>query len=159
MSDPYDRAVEILATTPTVLRAYVQGSGSADVARVMHHMLRIETALLNRRVQLMVEQENPDFPSPEPATDERSVDEKLAEWERARAENLAMIRGLRPDQLGRGGKHSRWGAVTVREQVTEWAYHDVDHLRELLELAQVELHPGIGAYRGIYPTPGTPATV
>jgi hypothetical protein len=56
MADRYARALEILATTPTVLRAYVQGSRSEDVARVMHHMLRIETALLNRRVQLMVEQ-------------------------------------------------------------------------------------------------------
>ena len=56
------------------------------------------------------------------------------------------------------GRHPRWGAISVREHATEWAYHDLDHLRQLLELFQSELHGGIGVFQGLYPRPGAPGT-
>ena len=169
MPDSYTQALDLMAATPAVLRAYFQAASPERLgqpaapdgwspAELLHHMLRIETALINRRVQLMLEQENPEFPGPQPASDDRPVGTKLAEWERARAENLALLRSLTPEHLARTGRHPRWGAISVREHVCEWAYHDLDHLRQLMEMFQADLHGEIGVFQGLYPKPGVPAT-
>ena len=120
-------------------------------------MLRIETVLINRRIELMLSQDDPEFPGPPAAggpDERRPVLDELAAWEAARTENLAMLRRLTPEQLDRRGRHPRWGPISVREHATEWAYHDLDHLRQLLEIFQGELHGGIGVFQGLYPKPG-----
>jgi hypothetical protein len=169
-TDGYARALELMAATPAVLRSLIHAGppellGVApspegwSAAQVVNHMLRIETELINRRVELMLEQENPEFPAPTPGPDDdRPVAAKLADWERARAENLRLLGSLSSEQLARGGRHPRWGAITVREHVVEWAYHDLDHLRQLLEIFQGGLYEGIGVFKGLYPKPGAPAT-
>lgn len=50
----------------------------------------------------------------------------------AREAILRYLRALTPEQLQRTGRHPRYGAIQVREHVVEWAYHDLDHLRQIL---------------------------
>jgi hypothetical protein len=126
---------------------------------MLHHMRRAETEVLRRRVRLMLDRDDPRFPGAVANPPEQTAaGEEVAIWQQARAENLDMLRGLTPEQLDRRGRHDRWGPINVREQVTGWAYHDLDHLRQLAEMIQGELHGGIGGYQGLYPRPGLPAT-
>ncbi len=43
--------------------------------------------------------------------------------------------------------------MSVEEQVCEWAYHDLEHLRQLMATEEAFLYPRIGGFRGLYPPP------
>ncbi len=85
--------------------------------------------------------------------DTRDARSLLADWLVARQQNLEWLRGLTPEQQARGGKHRRWGRISVREHVVEWAYHDMDHLRQIVSALQGELYPDIGGFKGLYTPP------
>jgi hypothetical protein len=75
------------------------------------------------------------------------------EWADARAENLAWLRQLTPEQRERIAKHPRFGEVSVETYVAEWAYHDLDHLRQILSVLATELYANIGPFQVLYEPP------
>ena len=164
MQTTYERALEIMAITPGVLRAIVDGLPEEALRRqpapeswsardVLAHMLRSESTGIEPRVRAMRDQDDPELPPPAPAeVPERTVD-VVDGWVAARAANLALFRGLTPAQLDRTGRHARFGRVTIREHLVEWAYHDLDHLRQLLAALQAELYPDIPVFHALYPSP------
>src|SRR5665647_2739531 len=56
-------------------------------------------------------------------------------------------------KLERASVSPRFGRITAREQIDEWAYHDLDHLRQVLAAIETDLYPRIGGYRRLYPPP------
>ncbi len=162
--DTYQQALELMAATPATLEAIVAaaapevldrrpGPEAWSIREILAHMLHVETAVIGERVRLMLREHEPilqpapSAPQPEPAR------EMLAQWLKAREGNLALLRTLTPEQLSRAGRHPRYGPITVREHVVEWAYHDLDHLRQILAVLQVELYPDIGVFQALYPKP------
>ncbi|HEY3108772.1 MAG TPA: DinB family protein [Chloroflexota bacterium] len=162
-TDAYARALEILAATPPILRA-LAGAGSAEtLARrptvegwsareVLAHLWRAET-FVGARIRSMLEQDEPLFEPPVYGQAPEDLGDLLREWDSARTANLALFGSLTPRQGERGGRHPRHGRITVREHVVEWAYHDLDHLRQIMGAWQVELYPSIGSFQGLYPPP------
>jgi uncharacterized damage-inducible protein DinB len=55
----------------------------------------------------------------------------LHAFRRRREETLALLRGLGPQQLQRGGLHATRGRMTVADFVTMMAWHDENHLEQL----------------------------
>ena len=55
----------------------------------------------------------------------------LADFEAARAANLASLAHLGPADWKRTGVHPLRGAVSLLEQVRRWAGHDLSHLRQI----------------------------
>jgi xanthine/CO dehydrogenase XdhC/CoxF family maturation factor len=160
----YEQALNVLAATPTVLPAIVAATpeevltrepapGAWSPLRTLGHMLYVENVIIAPRVRLMLEQDDPVYPPGPRESEDRGPDAILADWLAARERHLALLRTLTPDQRQRAGRHHRYGRITVEEHVIEWAYHDLDHLRQLLAALQVQLHPGIGAFKAIYPLP------
>jgi hypothetical protein len=82
-----------------------------------------------------------------------SPEETLRAWRDARAENLAFLRALTPARLDQGGVHKRYGRISAREHIVEWAYHDLDHLRQLQATIEARLYPAIGGFRALYAPP------
>ncbi len=161
--DTYREALDVMAATPAALQAVATlppealarkpGPEAWSIQEVLTHMLHVETVVIGERVRLMLREHEP-LLAPAPAgAQPASAREMLAEWLKARAENLELLRGLTPEQLGRAGRHPRYGRITVREHVVEWAYHDLDHLRQILAVLQVELYPDIGVFQALYPKP------
>lgn len=174
MSDSYARSLEIMATTPTLLRAIVDGVPDAALRRrptpegwsaydVLVHLFRAESTTIGPRIQRMLDEENPDLAPPatsaglpasrEPAAAPDDAAAILDAWQAARERNLQLFRSLAPSQLARTGRHPRYGQLTAREHVVEWAYHDLDHLRQILADLQAELYPAIGVFSALYPPP------
>ncbi len=161
--DTYREALDLMAATPAALQAVVTlpaetlerkpGPESWSIQEVMKHMLHVETAVIGERVRLMLREHEPLLQPAPPSSQPESAREMLTKWLKARAENLALLRTLTPEQLGRTGRHPRYGTVAVREHVVEWAYHDLDHLRQILAALQVELYPDIGVFQSLYPKP------
>ena len=68
----------------------------------------------------------------------------VTELERMRAESVALVRGLKPGDLSRGGQHAKVGWLRVEDLLQEWVYHDRNHIRQILGNVQAWAWPHMG---------------
>jgi hypothetical protein len=160
----FHRALDILAGTPPVLSAIVTNlprtaaderpsEGAWSPREVLAHLLHAETGTMAPRVKRAVEHDNLEpGPAPEapPPGDPREMSNA---WADARQANLQWLRQLTPEQRAHVVKHPRYGEVTVDTYVAEWAYHDLDHLRQILSVLSADLYPHIGPFQSLYTPP------
>jgi hypothetical protein len=162
----YERAIDILAGTPQVLAAIVSNlPRSAQDQRpsekawspreVLAHLLHAETVAMGPRV-LRASQENnlrfENLPAP-PAAPPADPRQMSNDWADARSANLVWLRKLTPEQRAHVVHHQRFGQITVDTYVAEWAYHDLDHLRQILSVLAADLYPQIGPFQELYTPP------
>lgn len=163
-SDQYELAILLLSSTPAALDALL-GRLPQDVWRwspapgewspyeTLTHLLHVETAVFPVRVRQMIDQEGAPLASGgEPAAAPPPY-EALRAWRHMREQNLAMLNTLTPEQLARSGEHREYGRISAREHIVEWAYHDLEHLRQLQAIVEARLYPGIGVFRQLYSPP------
>jgi hypothetical protein len=161
----FERALDVLAGTPPVLSAIVSNlprsaqderpsEGAWSPREVLAHLLHAETTTMAPRVKRAAEENNVKFdqnPTPQPPPgDGRQMSNA---WADARAENLAWLRQLTPGQRAHVVQHPRFGEITVDTYVAEWAYHDLDHLRQILSVLAADLYPHIGPFQSLYSPP------
>jgi hypothetical protein len=120
---------------------------------VLGHMLYVERLLRDRVAAMVADAQDTPMPKGAPAPPPATPSASLAEWRRERGETLAWLLTLGPAELERASISPRYGRITAREQIDEWAYHDLDHLRQLLGAIEADLYPRIGGYRRLYPPP------
>jgi hypothetical protein len=66
----------------------------------------------------------------------RSGLELATEFAALRADGVGLVRGLRPADLERIGRHPDVGELRVAELLGEWVHHDRNHIRQLLDVTQ-----------------------
>jgi hypothetical protein len=74
----------------------------------------------------------------------------MASFARQRQANVKWLKKLRPAQLKRKGRHQKVGELSAEELVTEWAFHDLGHIKQILEIKRYALYPRIGNMRALY---------
>jgi hypothetical protein len=160
----FERAVDILAGTPPVLSAIVSNlprsaqderprEGAWSPREVLAHLLYAETVSFAPRVKRASERDHHEYgstPDPAPPGDARQMSN---DWADARAANLVWLRQLTPEQRNHVVDHPRYGEVNVDTYVAEWAYHDLDHLRQILAVLASDLYPHIGPFQSLYAAP------
>jgi hypothetical protein len=161
----FERAIDVLAGTPPVLSAIVSNlpksaqdehpsEGAWSPREVLRHLLHAETTAMGPRVKRAAQENNLRLEStqaPEtPAGDPREMSNA---WADARAANLAWLRKLQPEQRAHVVHHPRFGQITVDTYIAEWAYHDLDHLRQILSVLAADLYPHIGPFQELYTPP------
>jgi len=160
--------IAILASTPEKLKREIASmswqemktrpaANKWSVQEVLAHLDDIEEIGMRARVAAMVERDNPILPSidQEKRAGEMKYNRKnpwksLARFARQRQANVKWLKKLKPAQLKRGGKHQKAGEISVEELVTEWAFHDLGHLKQILEIKRYALYPRIGNMRAFY---------
>ncbi len=163
MALDYREAISSMARTPDILGQLVlafpgdlaQSRPAPDewsAREIVAHMLWVE-ALLTDRVESMIATDA--VPARHGSSDAAAGDrrELVGRWRATREATLQRLRRLSPDDLRHSGDVPRWGRITVEEQVCEWAYHDLEHLRQLLANEEALLYPGIGGFRKLYSPP------
>jgi DinB family protein len=161
----FERALDILAGTPPVLNAIVSNlprsaqderpsAGAWSPREVLGHLLHAETTAMGPRVRRASQENNVRYeasaaPAPPPG-DPRTMSN---EWADARAANLVWLRQLQPEQRAHVVHHPRFGQISVDTYVAEWAYHDLDHLRQILSVLAADLYPHIGPFQELYTPP------
>lgn len=164
MADMYGLALGVMASAPASLAALLApltpdvwawspAPGEWTPQETLTHLLHVETKVIPVRVRRMIEQDGASLATTDPAAAPTTPAEMLNAWRAAREENLAFLRALTPEQLERGGEHPRYGRITAREHIIEWAYHDLDHIRQLQATIEARLYPGIGGFRALYSAP------
>jgi hypothetical protein len=160
--------IAILGSTPDKLKREIASMSSQEmktrpaankwsVQEVLAHLDDIEEVGMRARVAAMIEAENPLLP---PIDQEKRAEEmrynrknppkSLASFARQRQANVKWLNGLKPAQLKRRGTHQEVGEISVEELVTEWAFHDLGHLKQILEIKRYKLYPRIGNMRVFY---------
>jgi hypothetical protein len=158
----------ILASTPEKLQRELRdlspreikkppAPGKWSVQVILAHLVDVEQVGMRERVAAIVTQDRPVlklFDQEKRASElhyERIDPRKsLASFTQQRRGNMKWLRGLRPAQLRRVGLHESVGEVTALEFVHEWAFHDLGHLRQILELKRYALYPKMGNMQKFY---------
>ena len=84
----------------------------------------------------------------------KSLEQLLDEFARLRLENLQELRALnlRPEDLGRRGRHPALGVVTLSQLLATWAIHDLTHLHQVSRVMAHQYRAAVGpwsAYLGV----------
>jgi hypothetical protein len=149
-------ALERLRQTPLDVEVLLEGLSEAELSRppevggwairntVSH--LRDAQGVLSFRLNLLLEEENPTLESKavfEWATSEEerppTTGEIFETYRTSRLETIARLESIPLADWWRAGQHEEFGAVTVRQQASYFASHEITHLPQIEALR---------AYRG-----------
>ena len=75
---------------------------------------------------------------------ERDPEVLLAEFLPLRADSIALLRSLAPEDLERAGTHDKVGHLTIADVAAEWVHHDGNHVRQMLANTQSRIWPQMG---------------
>jgi hypothetical protein len=161
-----DGARTLLRRTPTVLDALLaglpatwvhenEGPGTWSSFDVVGHLVEAEdTNWIPRIRHLLRHGESAPFPPFDrfgfvERSEGRSLDEILDTFRRARARSLRDLDelGLTPADLGRRGRHPDFGAVSLGQLLATWAIHDLNHLRQIVEVLARQHAEAVGPWR------------
>jgi hypothetical protein len=161
-------AINIIATTPEKIRRELAEMstremktrptpGKWSVQEIVAHLDDVEYHGFRARIDAMLEEDNPVLPRfdqqarvTEMRYDRKDPKRTLASFSRQRRANVRWLRKLRPAQLKRRGIHEEMGEMSAEEFVYEWAFHDLGHLKQILEIKRYGLYPLIGNMRKYY---------
>jgi DinB family protein len=160
--------LEILTSTPEKLRdeiATMSPKGMKtrpapnkwSVQEILAHLDDVEEHAMRARVAAMIEQHEPvlipfdqEKRVVEMRYDRKDPRRTLASFARQRQANVRWLRTLKPAQLKRKGFHQTVGEITADEMIHEWAFHDLGHLKQILEVKRCSIWPRIGNMQAFY---------
>ncbi len=150
--DPYT-SLEKLRRTPLEIAQLLSGKdesvfnytpedGGWTVRNILSHLLDAQ-GVLNFRVNLMLTQENPELKSL--AVFDWAINDQdrpadtmdiLATYRDSRQETLARLESIPLADWWLTGLHQEFGSVTVRQQVSYFALHEISHLPSIARLLE-----------------------
>jgi DinB superfamily len=158
----------VLASTPEKLQRELQGLSARElkqrpapdkwsIQEILAHLADVEQHGMRSRVEAIVTEERPVF---EPFDQEKRAIElrydrtdprkSLASLASQRKANVRWLRKLRPAHLRRVGVHRQVGDVSALEFVHEWAFHDLGHLRQIIDVKRYPLFAKMGSTQKFY---------
>lgn len=141
----------LLRSLPPGVASWKPNPGDWCVNEVAGHIVEAERRAFAGRIRIILDDDEPTFqrwdqPLVAAARHdcEKAESELLAEFEPLRRESLALVRALKPEDLGRGGVHPAVGRLTVDDLLHEWVHHDGNHLRQAYANLQAYVWPNMG---------------
>lgn len=141
-------AQEKLRKTPEQIAALLKGldeqvlskkpeDGGWSIRQVVTH-LRDAQGVLHARIKLLVEQDNPILTSQavfEWATQEEgkptATQQIFGTYWTSRKETITLLEGVPLKEWWRAGQHEEFGKVSLKQQVSYFAAHELVHLRQI----------------------------
>lgn len=165
-----DRGMEILERTPSVFRALLGGLPQAWTAPNegpetfsafdnLGHLVHLERSDWMTRARIILAQGADRTFAPVDRfaqyreSQGKTVAELLDDFDRLRAENLAVLRGwaLTEDALALEGVHPAFGAVTLRQLLSAWVAHDLGHIAQTSRVMAKQYRDAVGPWRAYLP--------
>jgi hypothetical protein len=158
-----------LECTPDIFRLLLDGLTEEEanwkpsparwsIAEVMEHLSHVEGHGFRARIDQMMEEDNPEIKEYDQEAfsaagqySGRGMEDSFDHWEEQRETNTEYLRTLTGAALTRQGRHERFGSITIADLMNEWAFHDLGHLRQVIELLRAHRYfPKIGPFQSIY---------
>lgn len=166
-----DLAMEVLESTPSVLRAMLAGlsdqwtraaygPGTFSPFDVLGHLIDGEREDWIPRARLILEHGTTrpfqpfDHTSSGKPGDGATVEQRLRTFEALRAGSLDALRamGLGEQQLRLRGMHPTLGEVTLRNLLATWAVHDIHHRAQVCKAMAWQYKEAVGPWRAFINT-------
>jgi len=132
-----------LTALPESVLTYHPAPGEWCAKEIVGHLTEAERRGFAGRIRIILAEETPKFQAWDQATVARErhdcaqdVKALLGELEELREDSVALVTGLRRDDLARAGEHPKVGRLSVGELLQEWVHHDRNHLRQILANVQ-----------------------
>lgn len=116
--------------------------GGWSLREAVAHLLDAEK-VLNFRVRRMLAEDDPSLESlavMDWAADEGrhppTLDEILGDYRRSRADTLATLEGIPLEDWWRTGRHAEFGPVTICQQASYFAMHEITHMPQVARLTR-----------------------
>jgi DinB family protein len=161
-----DEAVAVLSRTPAVLDALLRGLPDCWIEAheggntwspfdVLGHLIHGErTDWIPRAKMILDHGETQPFEKFDrfaqfDASKGRSIGDLLDEFATMRRESLRELGALHltPADLDRRGRHPELGIVTLRELLSTWVAHDLDHLVQISRVIARQYSDEVGPWR------------
>jgi len=159
--------LQILAQTPYTLRELLKRATREDldwqpradrwsISMVMAHLADVEEKGFVSRFRAMAAEDNPHLPAYDQLAmfRENTTFDGLAELDkfaRLRGNTLAWLKSLPATLIDRTGRHEEMGSITFGELLHEFAFHDLGHIRQTIELYRSHaFYPRMGAFQSYY---------
>ena len=146
----------LLAAAPREALNWRPSSERWSIAMVLAHLADVEIRGFRDRFEPMLRSKHPALAPYEPwdlFRDKTEFDAaaELARFAERRTATLALLGGM-PDGAGdRTGQHEELGLITIAQLVNEFAFHDLGHIRQIMELYRSRVFfPEMGVYQGFY---------
>ncbi|MCE9596231.1 MAG: DinB family protein [Planctomycetes bacterium] len=165
-----DEARQLLARTPSVLRAWLVGLDEKWVRNnygpdmfspfdVVGHLIHGEQADWIPRAKWILEHgeakpfETFDRFAMFEHSRGRSLVDLIGEFERLRAASLRELESLHlvESDLARAGTHPALGRVTLGQLLATWVVHDQNHLHQIAKCMAFQYRGEVGAWRAYLP--------
>jgi DinB superfamily len=155
-STPGKISREIATLSPRQMRPR-PAPGKWSVQEILAHLDDVEELGMRARIAAMIEQDEPvllRFDQEQRAIqlhyNRKDPQRSLEHFACQRQANVKWLRTLRPAQLKRKGHHQAVGEITAGEMIHEWAFHDLGHLKQILEVKRYALWPKMGNMSKFY---------
>jgi uncharacterized damage-inducible protein DinB len=159
--------IRILEATPAILTAWLgnlpvqwlmanNGEGTWSPYDIVGHLIHGEkTDWIPRAEIILSDRENREF---EPfdrfamfeESQEKSINELLDEFNLLRKGSLERLQALHPtvSDYEKTGIHPTLGEVTLRQLLSTWAVHDLNHLGQIAQVMARQYKVEVGPWRG-----------
>lgn len=159
--------MQILEQTPGTLRTLLTAATVEDlnwqpsperwsISMVLAHLAEVELKAFRARFSAMAEEDGAFLASYDQLALFRSRTQfdalaELESFERRRGETLAWLKSLPASVASRTGRHEELGRLTFGELLNEFAFHDLGHIRQVLELYRAHaFYPKMGVFQQYY---------
>jgi hypothetical protein len=145
------RWTNLAQNLPVDLLLQPPATGEWSAVACLLHLIDTERDVFPVRVQALLDGQ--DFVAFHPGdhtsdlAGRPALAELVAEFARLRAEGLAVLAKVQPEDLGRRGKHPELGMVTLSELLHEWAAHDLNHTVQAERALMQPFIRGCGPWR------------
>jgi len=159
--------MHLLVQTPRTLRELLADATAEDlewqpgpdrwsISMVLAHLADVEERGFVSRFRAIAAEDNPHLPAYDQLGlfrtrmkfDGRAELDRFAEM---RGKTLGWLQSLPASVIERGGRHEEMGPITFGQLLHEFAFHDLGHIRQIIELYRSHaFYPKMGAFQGYY---------
>lgn len=150
----------LLGSLPAAVARWKASADEWSAQEVLGHMIETERRSFNGRIRQMLAEDQPKLADWDQVVVGQSRDDNAkelrglrTEFDALRADSVALVRGLKPEQMQRSADHPYIGSVQVQELLYEWIYHDCDHLQQIRASLQAYVWPAMGSTQKFYTPP------
>ncbi len=128
-----------------------------SISEVLAHLADVEV-FFRGRVSRMIKEDSPELDSYDQNAayaagkySSGAARDHLHTFCHERDRTLSMLRYLAPAAAARTGEHCEIGRISVADQLNEWAFHDMGHIRQICELYRARVfYPKMGSFKQYY---------
>jgi hypothetical protein len=162
-----ERCLRVLQQTPGILRNFLSlatpeqldwqpSSERWSIGMVLAHLAEVEIAGFRNRFAAMLGAHRPLLPGYDQLCAIRVRTRNaipMRRWrvlKRNAAKRWRCCKACRRGRANDPGRHEELGTITIAQLVNEFAFHDLGHIRQVMELYRsLVFYPEMGVYQGI----------